>query len=229
MPAPPPRWPRRSTRSAASSSTAAPPVSTSCPPHRASPRRVWSSQTTSRAWSRLRRSGPVGRRGRRRGRAGRGRGMSWWSTTTISCRWRLGARCCRCWTCSAWGVSWGSICCWHGGSPGRLGRRLSRSSSAFASSGVGAGDERRPRGRGRWLADSGRPRCLRGGGSSSALPGRPPSSRSRTARRRRRAAQLGEGKCAGQGREMGCWLAWRVLSCSLLTYGRPACSQVRHR
>jgi hypothetical protein len=38
-----------------------------------------------------------------------------------------------------------------------------------------------------------------------------------------------EGKSAGQSRDMGCWLAARMLSCSLLTYGRPACSQVRHR
>jgi S-DNA-T family DNA segregation ATPase FtsK/SpoIIIE len=45
----------------------------------------------------------------------------------------------------------------------------------------------------------------------------------------RREGGRGRGKCAGQGGQTGCWLASRVLSCSLLTYGRPACCQVRHR
>ena len=58
--------------------------------------------------------GPVAaihRPGWSRRRSGRGRAMCCWSTTTTSCRPRPGACCFRCWTCSGWGGSWGSIWC----------------------------------------------------------------------------------------------------------------------
>ena len=100
----------------------------------------------------------------------------------------------------------------------------------------GAGDERRPRRGAAARRARGRPRFLPGGASWSGR-GRPPTLVQVAysppppveAAGPKGMHGWGRGKCAGQGREMGCWLAWRVLSCSLLTYGRPACSQVRHR
>ena len=128
--------------------------------------------------------------------------------------------------------------------PGRRGRQGGVRTGLPAASGArgaGAGAEWRPRrGTATRRSEGGRT-FLPVGGSSSGRVGRRPSCRFSTARRadplretpervkRGRKGGWGRGKCAGQGRQIGCWLASRVLSCSLLTYGRPACCQVRHR